>query len=100
MAACGRPRASHGTVPDRRPDQDDRDGSPGRPSATTGRPQDIEWAVDRDLPEGENVILLQARPETVLEQEGRRRRRRRPPAGDFMSSIVSTLMSPLNAKKN
>ena len=60
----GRPGAGHGTVPDGRADQDDRAGSPGPPSATTGRPQDIEWAVDWDLPEGENVILLQARPET------------------------------------
>lgn len=28
-------------------------------------PQDIEWAIDADLPEGENVLLLQSRPETV-----------------------------------
>lgn len=30
-----------------------------------GTPQDIEWAVDSDLPDGENLLLLQARPETV-----------------------------------
>lgn len=30
-----------------------------------GVPQDIEWAIDRDLPDGENLLLLQARPETV-----------------------------------
>lgn len=30
-----------------------------------GTPQDIEWALDRDLPEGEDLLLLQARPETV-----------------------------------
>lgn len=30
-----------------------------------GAPQDVEWAIDRDLPEGENLLLLQARPETV-----------------------------------
>src|SRR5690625_1085277 len=30
-----------------------------------GTPQDIEWAVDADLPESENVLLLQSRPETV-----------------------------------
>lgn len=30
-----------------------------------GTPQDIEWAVDADLPDGENVLLLQSRPETV-----------------------------------
>ena len=28
-------------------------------------PQDIEWAIDADLPEGDNVLLLQSRPETV-----------------------------------
>jgi pyruvate,water dikinase len=28
-------------------------------------PQDIEWALDHDLPDGENLLLLQARPETV-----------------------------------
>ena len=28
-------------------------------------PQDIEWAFDRDLPTGENLLLLQSRPETV-----------------------------------
>lgn len=30
-----------------------------------GCPQDIEWAIDRGLPEGENLLLLQSRPETV-----------------------------------
>lgn len=30
-----------------------------------GSPQDIEWALDADLPEGEDVVLLQSRPETV-----------------------------------
>jgi pyruvate,water dikinase len=28
-------------------------------------PQDIEWAIARDQPPGENVFLLQSRPETV-----------------------------------
>lgn len=28
-------------------------------------PQDIEWALDADLPEGSNLLLLQSRPETV-----------------------------------
>jgi pyruvate,water dikinase len=59
-----------------------------------GCPQDIEWAVDADLPDGQNIILLQARPETVWSKKV-------PPvspvakSGDFMASIVSTLMSPL-----
>ena len=30
-----------------------------------GRPQDIEWAIDRNLPFPENVLILQSRPETV-----------------------------------
>jgi pyruvate,water dikinase len=30
-----------------------------------GCPQDIEWAIARDLPPGENVFLLQSRPETA-----------------------------------
>ncbi|MGQ7297476.1 PEP/pyruvate-binding domain-containing protein [Quadrisphaera sp. KR29] len=28
-------------------------------------PQDVEWALDADLPPGEDLLLLQARPETV-----------------------------------
>ena len=30
-----------------------------------GRPMDIEWALDKDLPAGGNIFILQARPETV-----------------------------------
>jgi len=30
-----------------------------------GTPQDIEWAVDQDLPFPENVFIVQSRPETV-----------------------------------
>ncbi|MCK4474255.1 phosphoenolpyruvate synthase [Candidatus Bathyarchaeota archaeon] len=30
-----------------------------------GTPQDIEWAVDHDLPFPENVFIVQSRPETV-----------------------------------
>jgi len=63
-----------------------------------GCPQDIEWAVDADLEDGENVVLLQSRPETVWSKQ--------PVAAgatvggsDMMSSIVSTLMNPLNSKK-
>lgn len=33
-------------------------------------PQDIEWAFDRDLPDGENLLLLQSRPETVHSSKG------------------------------
>jgi pyruvate,water dikinase len=30
-----------------------------------GRPMDIEWAVDKALPAGGNIFILQARPETI-----------------------------------
>jgi pyruvate,water dikinase len=30
-----------------------------------GCPQDIEWAVSRTAPPGQNIVLLQSRPETV-----------------------------------
>lgn len=60
-----------------------------------GSPQDIEWAVDRDLPDGENVVMLQSRPETVWSKKGPQRVTGAAASGDFMSSIVSTLMSPL-----
>ena len=59
-----------------------------------GRPQDIEWAIDRHLPEGENVILLQSRPETVWSNKPRQTIAKG--VGDPMASIVSTLCSPLH----
>ncbi|MFA9277130.1 MAG: PEP/pyruvate-binding domain-containing protein, partial [Rhodoluna sp.] len=34
-----------------------------------GTVQDIEWAIDADLPAGSNVLLLQSRPETVWSQK-------------------------------
>jgi len=33
-----------------------------------GRPMDIEWAIDKDIPFPENVFIVQARPETVWSQ--------------------------------
>ena len=62
-----------------------------------GAPQDIEWAVDRHLPEGGNVVMLQARPETVWSR--RPPRRAAAGSGGFMDSIVSTLLSPVHTKK-
>ena len=64
-----------------------------------GCPQDIEWAVDADLPEGENVVLLQSRPETVWSKQ-QRTSAGGGSNGDFMASIVSTLMNPLHAQKH
>jgi pyruvate,water dikinase len=59
-----------------------------------GTPQDIEWAIDADLPARENAVLLQSRPETVW-----RRKSRPAPAGGAhghgVSSIAATLIAPL-----
>ncbi len=60
-----------------------------------GCPQDIEWAVDDDLPAGQDVVLLQARPETVWSRKNASVRA----DTDLMSSIVSTLVNPLYAGK-
>jgi pyruvate,water dikinase len=57
-----------------------------------GCPQDVEWALDRHLPDGFNVVLLQSRPETVWSQK---------PVvpiasgGGPIDSIVSTLLAPM-----
>lgn len=59
-----------------------------------GCAQDIEWAVDDDLPAGSDIVLLQARPETVWSKK-------RHAVGantDLLSSIVDTLVNPLYAK--
>ena len=68
-----------------------------------GCPQDIEWALDADLPEGQNFTLLQSRPETVWSQK------KKPtttsaatttPSFSFnMEGLVNSLMNPLAAKK-
>jgi pyruvate,water dikinase len=42
-----------------------------RIEAHYGVPQDIEWAVSRSAPAGENVYLLQSRPETVWAEKDR-----------------------------
>ncbi|WP_214369897.1 PEP/pyruvate-binding domain-containing protein [Pseudonocardia sp. H11422] len=62
-----------------------------------GRPQDIEWAVDADLPAGERVLMLQSRPETVWSK-------RRPASvsagtASGYAGIVSTLVSPLHGRR-
>lgn len=34
-----------------------------------GKPQDIEWAIDRDIPFPANIFIVQSRPETVWSQK-------------------------------
>jgi pyruvate,water dikinase len=60
-----------------------------------GCPQDVEWALDDDLPAGEDVVLLQARPETVWSK----RKRAVGASSDLMASIVDTLINPISARK-
>lgn len=64
-----------------------------------GCPQDIEWAVDADLTDEKNIVLLQARPETVWSKQTAHGSGKSQSSGDFMASIVSTLMNPLHTKK-
>jgi pyruvate,water dikinase len=60
-----------------------------------GRPMDIEWAVDKGLPSGGNIFILQARPETVWNA------RSRPPASTSTSgaSAMDYILSSLLAGK-
>lgn len=60
-------------------------------------PQDIEWALDGDLPDGENLTLLQSRPETVWSQKPKEKK-----TGTYkfgMEGLVGSLLNPLNKKK-
>jgi pyruvate,water dikinase len=61
-----------------------------------GHPRDVEWAIDQHLPSGENVVLLQSRPETSWS-----RRARAPVARSAgIDGIVATLVAPLNAGRS
>lgn len=62
-----------------------------------GGPQDVEWAIDKDLPEGENLVALQSRPETVWSQK-------KPAAAGKIyetgiAGVLETLMAPVQAKR-
>ena len=59
-----------------------------------GRPMDIEWAVDKDLPFGGNIFILQARPETVWSQKPVQ-----PTAKPGASAMDHILASMLQGKK-
>jgi len=56
-----------------------------------GRPMDIEWAVDKDLPAGGNIFILQARPETVWSQRAQSTGVK--PAGSAMEYILSAMLA-------
>jgi pyruvate,water dikinase len=63
-----------------------------------GTPQDVEWAIDRHLPAGQNVVMLQSRPETVWSQKPVRALTTN--STDVMASIVSTLVAPLHTRRS
>jgi len=56
-----------------------------------GRPMDIEWAVDKDLPAGGNIFILQARPETVWSARPQAAESR--PAASAMDYILSAMLA-------
>ncbi len=58
-----------------------------------GCPQDIEWAIDRGLPDGENLLLLQSRPETVW--AGKDEEKVPTTTGFGISSITTALMAQI-----
>jgi pyruvate, water dikinase len=65
-----------------------------------GCPQDIEWAIDADLPEGQNLTLLQSRPETVWSQKKTTPSVSTTPSFTFgMQGLVNSLINPIAAKK-
>ena len=59
-----------------------------------GRPMDIEWAIDKDLPAGGNVFILQARPETVWSNK-----QQAPVSSGSASAMDYILSSLLSGKK-
>ena len=61
-------------------------------------PQDIEWAIDADLPAPNNVVLLQSRPETVWSQK---KRSSVASSGTFgMTGMINTLIKGVKVKKD
>jgi len=59
-------------------------------------PQDVEWAIDADLPEGENLLALQSRPETIWSQKKVEKKPSSYMTG--MMGIVNTLNNPIGSK--
>ncbi|WP_217349222.1 PEP/pyruvate-binding domain-containing protein [Polaromonas sp. C04] len=52
-------------------------------------PQDIEFAIDRELPAGQNVVLLQCRPVTVLPPRSPRAAAADEALSRFASSVLA-----------
>lgn len=59
-----------------------------------GSVQDVEWAIDDDLPAGQNVLLLQSRPETVWSQK--KVETKIVSAGSGIEAITKSMLSSMN----
>jgi pyruvate,water dikinase len=62
-----------------------------------GSVQDIEWAIDADLPAGANVLLLQSRPETVWSQK--KQEVKITSTGSGIEAITKSLMAQIGDRK-
>ena len=60
-------------------------------------PQDVEWAFDADLPDGENLLALQSRPETIWSQKKKTDAPKVYATG--MAGIVGTLNTAMPVKR-
>jgi pyruvate, water dikinase len=60
-------------------------------------PQDVEWAIDADLPDGQNLLALQSRPETIWSQKKKDAPKQTYVTG--MMGIVGTLNSALTVRR-
>jgi pyruvate, water dikinase len=66
---------------------------------TMGVPQDIEWAIDAQRPDGEAVVLLQSRPETVWSnKKGSAKPGKSYATG--IEGVLGTLLTPLAARES
>ncbi len=58
-----------------------------------GCPMDIEWAIDKDMPEGGNIFILQARPETVWSSKKPESVSAAIQGGSAMDHILASMMA-------
>jgi pyruvate, water dikinase len=63
-----------------------------------GTPQDVEWAIDAQRPEGDGVVLLQSRPETVWSNRAAPTKPGRSYATGI-EGVLGTLLAPLAVRE-